>query len=74
LVLSNGVVNWDGELKSGGRLEGDHVMHLWGWIERFIAWSLIWKCSYVDDTIKGRPMMWMSSTIDENKQEGNGWL
>jgi hypothetical protein len=28
LVLSNGVVNWDGELKSGGRLEGDHVMHL----------------------------------------------
>jgi len=28
LVLSDGVVNWDGVLKSGGRLKGDHVMHL----------------------------------------------
>jgi hypothetical protein len=24
------VVNWDGVLKSNGRLEGDHAMHLWG--------------------------------------------
>jgi hypothetical protein len=24
----DGVVNWDGVLKLGGRLEGDHVTHL----------------------------------------------
>jgi len=28
LIPSDGVVNWDGLLKSGGKLEGDHVMHL----------------------------------------------
>jgi hypothetical protein len=27
LILSNGVVNWDGLLKSGGKLEDDHAMH-----------------------------------------------
>jgi hypothetical protein len=27
LILLNKVVNWDGVLKSGGRLEGDHAMH-----------------------------------------------
>jgi hypothetical protein len=26
-ILSNEVVNWDGVLKFGGRLEGDHVTH-----------------------------------------------
>jgi hypothetical protein len=36
LILSNGVVNWDGVLKSNGRLECDHVMH--------IAQNLVWKC------------------------------
>jgi hypothetical protein len=30
------VVNWDGVLKLGGRLEGDHVTHLWDWIERLL--------------------------------------
>jgi hypothetical protein len=28
LIPSYGVVNWDGVLKSSGRLEGDHVTHL----------------------------------------------
>jgi hypothetical protein len=28
LILLDGVVNWDGVLKSGGRLEGDHATHL----------------------------------------------
>ncbi len=27
LILSNGVVNWDGVLQSSGRLKGDHAMH-----------------------------------------------
>jgi hypothetical protein len=35
------VVNWDGVLKSGGRLEGDHATHLWRWIERPITQSSI---------------------------------
>jgi hypothetical protein len=29
LIPSNGVVNWDGVLKSIGRLEVDHTTHLW---------------------------------------------
>jgi hypothetical protein len=41
LIPSDGVVNWDGVLKSGGKPEGDHVMHLWSWIIIFIAWSSI---------------------------------
>ncbi len=28
LIPSNGVVNWDGLLKLGSKLEGDHVTHL----------------------------------------------
>jgi hypothetical protein len=28
LIPSNGVGNWDGVLKSSGRLEGDNVTHL----------------------------------------------
>jgi len=27
MVPSIGVVNWDGVLKLGGRVEGDHVAH-----------------------------------------------
>jgi hypothetical protein len=27
LILLNGVVNWDGVLKYGGRPEGDHATH-----------------------------------------------
>jgi hypothetical protein len=26
-IPSNGVINWDGVLKSSGRLGGDHAMH-----------------------------------------------
>jgi len=28
LILSNGVVNWDGVLKSGNKLKHDHATHL----------------------------------------------
>jgi hypothetical protein len=28
LIPSDGVVNWDGLLKFGGRPKGDHAMHL----------------------------------------------
>jgi hypothetical protein len=27
LIPFDGVVNWDGVLKSSGRLEGDHITH-----------------------------------------------
>ncbi len=37
LIPFDEVVNWDGVLKLGNRLEGDHVTHLWGWIERLIT-------------------------------------
>jgi len=43
LIPFNGVVNWDGVLKLGGRLEGDHVTHLLGWIGRPITWNSIWN-------------------------------
>ncbi len=59
------------KLKVG--LEGDHATHLWDWIERPIAQNLVLKCSYVADIIKGRPMMWVSSTMDGNRQEKK-WL
>jgi len=41
LICLDGVVNWDGVLKSSGKLEGDHAMHFWGWIEKCITqiWS-----------------------------------
>jgi len=32
LIPSDGVVNWDGLLKFGGRPEGDHAMHFLSWI------------------------------------------
>ncbi len=60
-------------LKSSGRLKGDHATHLRGWIKRPITQSLIWKCSYVDDTIEGGFMMWVSFMMDGNKQKGK-WL
>ncbi len=69
LIPFNGMVNWDGVLKFSGRLKGDHATHFWGWIERPITYSLVWKCLYVDDTIERGPMMWVSSTMDGNKQE-----
>ncbi len=28
LIPSNGVINWDGVLKLGGRPKGDHATHL----------------------------------------------
>jgi hypothetical protein len=33
LILNNGVVNWDGVLKSSGKQKGDHATHFCGWIE-----------------------------------------
>jgi len=39
-------------LKLDNRLEGDHVTHLKSWIKPFIAHNLVWKCSYVNDTIE----------------------
>jgi hypothetical protein len=46
LIPLNGVVNWDGVLKSSGKLKGgNHAMHFLGWMERIIAQSSIWKCS-----------------------------
>jgi len=60
-------------LKLGGKLEGDHVTHFWGWIERFITWSSVGICSYANDTIKGGLMMWVSFAMDGNKQERK-WL
>ncbi len=57
LILSNGVLNWDGVSKSSGKLEGDHGAHFKGWIETPIALSLVLKCSCVDDTIQGGFLM-----------------
>jgi hypothetical protein len=56
-------------LKLGGKLKGDHATHFWGWIKRPIAWSLVFKCSYENDTIKRGHMMCMSFTMDGNKQK-----
>ncbi len=41
LIPLDGVGNWDGVLKSGGRLEGDHVTHFWGWMEKPIVQSSV---------------------------------
>ncbi len=57
-------------LKSNNKLEGDHVTHFKSWIKTSIAHILVWKCSYVDDTIELGFMMWVSFTMDENRQEG----
>jgi len=73
LIPSNGVLNRDGVSKLSYRLEGDHVTHYWGWIEKPIPWNSVWKCSYVHDTIEGGFMMWMSFTINGNRQGGK-WL
>lgn len=73
LIPFDGVLNKHRVSKLGNRLEGDHVAHLWGWIEKPILQSSIWKCSYVNDTIEGGPMMWVSFAIDRNKHEGK-WL
>jgi hypothetical protein len=65
------MINYGGVLKSSGKLEGDHATHFWGWIKRHITQSSILKCSYVNDKIERGPMMWMSSTMDENSKRGN---
>jgi hypothetical protein len=54
-------------LKLSDRPKGDHATHLWGWIKRLITWNSVWKCSYVNDTIERRPMMWMLSIMDGNR-------
>ncbi len=67
IIPSDALVNWDGVLKFGGRLKGDHVTHFWSWIKRPITWSSEYKCSYAYDTIEKGPMMWVSSTMDGNR-------
>jgi hypothetical protein len=52
LIPFDSLLNWNGVSKVGGKPKGDHVTHLWGWIERPIAWSLVWKCLYVEDTME----------------------
>ncbi len=73
LIPSDGVANWDGVLKYGHRPEGDHAMHFLSWIKIPMTWNLVWKCSYANDIIERGLMMWMSSVIDGNRQEGK-WL
>ncbi len=63
-IPSNGVVNWDGVLKYGGKLQGDHFL---SWIKRPITQNSVWKCSYANDIIEGGPTMWVSSTIYGNR-------
>jgi hypothetical protein len=53
LIPFDGVLNWDGVSKSGNKPTKDHVTHFWGSIKRPIARNSIWKCSYVEDIMKG---------------------
>ncbi len=41
LIPSNGIINWDGVLKSSNKPEDDHVTHFLGWIEKHITQSSI---------------------------------
>jgi hypothetical protein len=61
----------DGVLKSSGKIEGDHATHLWSWIKRPIAWSLVWKCSYAE-MIQLKGDLWCECHLhmDGNKQDG----
>ncbi len=67
LIPFDGVVNWDGVLKSIIKPNGDHVTHLWGWIEIHVAWGLVWKCQYANDKIEKGLVMWVSSVTDGKK-------
>jgi hypothetical protein len=69
LIPFEGVVNWDGVLKLNNRRKGNHVTHLWSWIKKPIAQSLVCEYSYANDIIERGPMMWMSFVMDGNKQE-----
>jgi len=62
-----------GYRKLSGRPKGDHVTNFWSWIQKHITWSSVFKCSYAKDIIEKGPMMWMSSTMEENRQKGK-WL
>jgi len=44
LIHLDGVVNWDGVLKSDGNPNDDHATHFWGWIKIPITQSLVLKC------------------------------
>ncbi len=54
LIPFNGVKSWNGMLKSSSKPKRDHVTHFKNWIERLIAQSSIWKCSYANDIIEER--------------------
>jgi hypothetical protein len=41
LIHLDGVVNWDGLLKSDGNLNNDHATHFLGWIKIPITQSLV---------------------------------
>jgi hypothetical protein len=41
LIPSDGVVNWDGVLKSSGKPESNHAKHFLGWIKRPITHNSI---------------------------------
>ncbi len=53
LIPSNGVLNADEVSKIKLQAQKGHATHFSGWIEKPISQSLIFKCSYVDDTIEG---------------------
>jgi len=44
LIHLDGVVNWDGVLKSDGNPDDDHATHFWGWIKIPITQNLVLKC------------------------------
>jgi len=52
LIPFDGVLNWNGMSKVGDKPKGDSVTHFWVWIERPIAQSFVWKCSYAKDTME----------------------
>ncbi len=68
LIPFNGVFNWDGVSKSNDKLKGPCYTFL-KLDKKPITQSSIWKCSYANDIIKARPMIWVSSIMDGNRQE-----
>ncbi len=57
LIFFDGVINWDGVLKSGGKPKGGYAMHFCGWMKKIITHNSIWKCPCANVKIKGGPMM-----------------
>ncbi len=68
-ILFDGVLNWDGVSKLGGKPKMDHATYLWGWIERPIAQNSVSKWSYVNDTIEGLWCECHLQLMEINKRE-----